>query len=65
MTAGYERGRHFLRKERLPVDIALEILYALAALETVAEFALERRKNFKRHRMEAGEKGKPGGHQTS
>ena len=43
----------------------LEILYALAACATVAEFVLERWKNYKRYRTEAGEKGKPGGHRAS
>ncbi|MCI8366077.1 MAG: hypothetical protein HFJ66_00520 [Eggerthellaceae bacterium] len=47
------------------MSLAYEILNALAALVTIAGFILERWEEYKRRRMEAGEKGKTGGNRSS
>lgn len=46
------------------MSIVFEILYALAAMATVAGFVLERWEKHKRQRMEAEEKEKTGGHRS-
>ncbi len=59
------RAEHQPKGGASPMSLAYEILNALAALVTIAGFILERWEEYKRRRMEAGEKGKTGGNRSS
>lgn len=46
------------------MNLVYEILQVLAALACVAEFLIQRWRDYKRSTDEAGEKEKPGGHRA-